>query len=248
MRLLLPLIALFAAASPALAQQPELPRWTVGALVIDRDAPYRELDENLLVVPLVRFEGERTYFRGLRGGVRLIQSPGYELAAFAQPRMDGYDSKDSPFLAGMADRRASLDLGLESKWTSDKFGVLELSVAADALDRSGGFEVAAGWTGLFRAGGWVFLPGAALRWQDASMVDYYYGVRTAEARLGRPAYSADSAVTPELSLLATRALGERWNLFARAGHTWLPSQVKDSPLVDRNGSTSLLVGIGYALD
>lgn len=248
MRLLLPLIALFAATSPALAQQPQAPRWTLGALVIDRDAPYRGLDEDLMVVPLVRFEGERAYFRGLRGGFRLIESPGYELAVFGQPRMDGYDSKDSPFLAGMADRRGSLDLGLASTWTSGKFGALELSVAADALDRSGGFEVAAGWTGQFRAGGWVFLPGATLRWQDASLVDYYYGVRTAEARLGRPAYSAGAAVTPELSLLATRALGERWNLFARAGHAWLPSQVTDSPLVDRNGSTSLLIGIGYALD
>jgi len=247
MRIPLTLIALFTV-TPALAQQPDAPRWTVGALVIDRDAPYRELDEDLIAVPLVRFEGERAYLRGLRGGLRLIQSPEYELAVFAQARLDGYDSEDSPFLAGMADRRVSLDLGISSTWISQKVGALELSVAADALDRSGGVELAASWTGRFGAGGWLFYPGASLRWQDASLVDYYYGVRTGEAQLGRPAYSADSAITPELSLLATRTLGERWNLFARAGHTWLPSEVRDSPLVDRNGSTSLLIGIGYALD
>ncbi|PZO08353.1 MAG: hypothetical protein DCF27_08690 [Lysobacteraceae bacterium] len=245
---ILTLIALTALAAPALAQQPETPRWTVGALVLDRDAPYRDLDDGLLAVPLVRFEGERAYLRGLRGGVRLVSSDTYELAVFGQARLDGYDSTDSPFLIGMSDRRASLDLGLASTWTSQTFGALELSVAADALDRSGGVEVAAGWTGLFRAGDWTFLPGASVKWQDASLVGYYYGVRGSEAIVGRPAYSPGSAVTPELSLLATRPLGERWNVFARAGHAWLPSEITNSPIVDRNGSTSLLVGIGYALD
>lgn len=242
------LIVLTALAAPAMAQQPEQPRWTVGALVLDRDAPYRQLDDGLLAVPLVRFEGERAYLRGLRGGVRLVSSDTYELAAFGQARLDGYESKDSPFLTGMADRRASLDLGLASTWTSQTFGALELSVAADVLDRSGGVEVAAGWTGLVRAGSWTFLPGASVKWQDASLLDYYYGVRGSEAIVGRPAYAADSAVTPEVSVLATRPLGERWNLFARVGHAWLPSEITNSPIVDGSGSTSVLLGIGYALD
>ena len=244
----IPLIVLLAATAPALAQQPDAPRWTLGALVIDRDAPYRDLDEGLLAVPLVRFEGERAYLRGLRGGVRLVESPGYELAVFAQARLDGYDSQDSPTLAGMADRRASLDLGVASTWTSQRRGTLELSAAADALDRSGGYELAATWTGRFAAGGWSLFPGASLRWQDEKMLDYYYGVRASEATPTRAAYAADSAVTPEVSLLATRTLGARWELFARASHAWLPSEVTDSPLVDRNGSTGLFVGIGYALD
>lgn len=242
------LIALLAFASPALAQQPEVPRWTVGALAIDRDAPYRGLDEDLLVVPLLRFEGERAYLRGLRGGLRLHQAGPWELGVFAQARLDGYDAKDSDFLAGMADRRPSLDLGLASTWTSRKLGALELSVAADALDRSGGYEVAASWNGLLRAGDWTFIPSATLRWQDGKMVDYYYGVRAGEAALGRPAYSPGSALTPEVSLLATRGFATRWNVFALVGHAWLPSQVSDSPIVAGDGSTSLMLGLGYALD
>jgi outer membrane protein len=248
MKKLLPAIALLAAASPALAQQPDVPRWTIGALVIDRNAPYRDLDEGLLVVPLVRFEGERAYLRGLRGGVRLAESPGHELSVFAQARLDGFDSDDSPYLAGMADRRASLDLGLASTWTSQRLGALELSAAADALDRSGGYELAASWTGRLAAGAWTFLPGVSVRWQDEKMVDYYYGVRPSEAVPGRAAYSADAALTPDVSVLATRQLGTRWSVFARASHAWLPSAVTDSPLVDRNGNTSLFLGVGYSLD
>lgn len=235
--------------TPAIAQQPDAPRWTFGVLVADRDAPYRGFDEGLLAVPLVRFEGERAFLRGLRGGWRLHQSEGYEFVAFGQVRMDGYDSKDSDFLTGMDDRRASLDLGLASTWTSQKFGALELSLAGDALDRSGGFEAGVSWNALFRAGGWTFIPGASVRWQDESLVDYYYGVRTDEALggiVGRPAYRGDSAVIPDVSLLATRALSPRWTLFARASHAWLPSEITNSPIVDDDGSTSLMLGLGWS--
>ncbi|MFY2763463.1 MipA/OmpV family protein [Arenimonas sp. MALMAid1274] len=242
------LFASLLAAAPVLAQEPDAPRWTFGVLAADRDAPYRDLDEDLLVVPLVRFEGEDFYLRGLRGAWRLSRSDRHELALFGQVRTDGYDSKDSDFLTGMDDRRMSLDLGIASTWTSPRFGALELSLAGDALDRSGGFEAAASWNALFRAGGWTFIPGVAVRWQDASLVDYYYGVRNDEAIAGRPAYEADSAVVPDVSLLATRPLSKRWTIFARASHAWLPSEISNSPIVDDDGSTGLMIGLGWSPD
>ncbi len=243
---LLPL-TLLCAAAPALAQEPP-PRWTVGVIAADRDAPYTGLDEDLLVVPLVRFEGERLYLRGLRAGWRLLDTPTYELALIGQARLDGYDARDSLFLTGMADRRASLDLGLASTWTSKKIGAIELSVAADALDRSGGTELAASWNLLFRAGGWTVVPGASLRWQNADLVDYYYGVRGSEAIVGRPAYTGDAALTPDVSVLATLPFAQRWTLFVRASHAWLPSEIADSPIVDDDRSTALFLGLGYSPD
>ncbi|GAB2663190.1 MipA/OmpV family protein [Arenimonas aestuarii] len=243
-------LALALAGTPALAQDaPEpQPRWTLGLLAIERDAPYRQLDEDLVVVPLVRFEGERFYLRGLRGGVVLAKDGGFEFGAFLQGRGDGYEAADSPFLAGMDDRDFSLDIGLAASWRVKRVGQFEASLATDMLDRSGGQEAALSWTGLVRAGGWRLLPGASLSWQSGDMVDYYYGVRPDEALVGRPAYSPGSALFPEVSLLATRPLGERWELFARVGHTWLPSEVTDSPLVDQDGRTSVILGLGYTFD
>lgn len=244
-------LALAAAlATPAAAQDaPEAqPRWTLGLLAIERDAPYRQLDEDLLVVPLVRYEGERVYLRGLRGGVVLAREEGFELGAFLQGRGDGYEAKDSPYLLGMDDREFSLDAGLAASWRVPRVGQFEVSLATDVLDRSGGQEAEVSWTGLVRAAGWQILPAVALKWQSSDMVDYYYGVRPDEALPGRRAYSPGSAIFPELSVLATRPLGERWQLFARAGYTWLPSEVTDSPLVDQDGRTSVIVGLGYTFD
>lgn len=227
------------------AARPGPPRWTVGLIAIERDAPYLGLDEDPLLVPLVRFEGEKVYLRGLRGGVRLVDMPAFELAAFAQARVDGYDARDSAFLAGMADRDRSLDLGVAADWRTP-FGALELALAHDALDRSGGAELALTWGLSRRLGRWSLLPALALRWQDADLVDYYYGVRADEATLARPAYAPGSAMTPELSLLATRPLSARWTLFARAGHSRYPDAIADSPVVGSDDGTSVMLGLGYS--
>ncbi len=247
MRNSLLLLALVIPAAPALAQaDTPPPRWTLGVLAIDRDAPYRDLNENPIVAPLVRYEGEKFFFRGTRGGVRLTKSDTYELTVFGQARLDGYNPKDSTFLTGMAKRKASLDLGVASTWTSQKIGQFELSVAADALNRSSGLEAALGWNGRFSAGGWTFIPGASVSWKNANLIDYYYGVRANEVLPGRAAYSGRSAVTPEVSMLATHKLGERWSLFARASHAWLPSAITDSSIVNSDSTTGLFLGVGYS--
>lgn len=241
------LAAALLATLPAHAQENEQPRWTVGLLAIDRDAPYRQLDEDLLIVPLLRFEGERVYLRGLRGGIVLVENEGFEFGPFLQGRGDGYDAADSPYLAGMRDRKFSLDAGVAARWRIPRVGQFEASLATDALGRSGGQEAELSYTALARAGGWTLLPSLALRWQSADMVDYYYGVRTDEAIVGRPAYAGESALVPELAVLVTRPLAGRWQLFARAAHTRLPSEVTDSPLVDQDSRTTVMVGVGYAL-
>ena len=252
MKLALPLLAALLAPALAHAQSddetpPAEPRWTLGLIAIERDAPYRQLDEDLLVVPLIRFEGERAYLRGLRGGFTLVERGPLEFSAFLQARGDGYEAKDSPFLAGMDDRRFSLDGGVALSWRVERIGQFEFSAATDLLDRSGGHEVDASWTGFLPAGKWRILPTVSLRWQSEDLVDYYYGVRSGEALPGRPAYAGDAALVPELSVLATRPIGKRWQLFARVGHSFLPSEITDSPLVDDDRRTSIILGLGYAL-
>ncbi len=224
------------------------PRWTLGLLALNRNAPYVGLDEDNYLVPLVRFEGERAYLRGLRGGWRVYNKGNFELAAIAQARLDGYDPDDSAFLAGMDERKFSMDLGMSADLRVKGVGNFEAAVVVDALDRSGGVETSLGWNGLVRAGSWFIIPGVSGRWQDASLVDYYYGVRADEALPGRPAYRPGAAFKPEVSVLVNRNFGSknRWSFFARAAHEYLPSTISNSPIVDGNGNTSIFIGLGYS--
>jgi outer membrane protein len=148
----------------------------------------------------------------------------------------------------MDERKFSMDVGASADWRVKGIGNFELAVVADALDRSGGVETSIGWNGLLRAGSWFIVPGVSGRWQDASLVDYYYGVTESEALPGRPEYRPGAAFKPEVSILANRYIGEsrRWSFFARAAHEWLPSNVSDSPIVQGDGNTSIFLGLGYS--
>ena len=248
MRILLPLVILLSLATPpALAQEPP-PRWTLGLLAANRDAPYVGLDEGLLFAPLVRFEGERFHIRGLRAGGELYENGGFGIDSFFQVRLDGYKAEDSPFLAGMDDRDFSLDGGLAAKWSNDKVGQFDLSVTTDLLGRSYGEEVQLSYSVLFRRFGWTFVPSLTLQWQDEDLLDYYYGVRDDEALPGRAAYRPGSAMTPQFLLLATHPLGERWSVFTYLGYSWFPSEITDSPIVEEDSRATVMLGLGYALD
>ena len=58
----------------------------------------------------------------------------------AQARLDGFNPRDIP-IAGLQDRRESVDLGAVLTLSGDA-GKLEFSALTDALDRSGGQELA----------------------------------------------------------------------------------------------------------
>ena len=135
---------------------------------------------------------------------------------------------------------------LAAGYRVEKVGQFDASWVTDVLDRSDGSEFELGYTALFRAGGFTFVPNLSVKFQDEDVVDYYYGVRPDEATAARPAYRGDSAVVPELSVTAMRELSPQWTLYARIGHAWLPSEITDSPIVDDDNRTVLGIGVGWS--
>lgn len=236
-------VALLCLSAGAVAQPP---RWSLAALAIWRDIPYRQADSDLLVVPAVQFEGERAYLRGLRLGWRAAGDRQLGLDLIAQARMDGYSADDSPFLAGMATRQRSLDAGLAGYWRTAA-GDLEASVVSDTLGRHRGQAAHLAWAWPVRRGPLLVRPELGLRWWSANLVDYYAGVRPGEARPDRPAWRGGSAVIAEAAVGAVLALDRRWSLFGRLGYERLPSGITDSPLIDRDQALVGLFGVSYGL-
>lgn len=211
---------------------------------IVRDTPYRQADDDSLLVPFVQYEGERVYFRGLNLGYRLNPGADIEVDVVARARLDGFEAEDSPVFAGMAERERSLELGAAARRSLGP-GQIEFSAFADALDRSGGQELDLAWRGDFGRGPFRVLPELALRWQSADLVDYYFGVRASEATAARPAYRAGSALVPRAALNLRAPLNGAWSVFARLSYDRLPDAVTDSPLVDRSSERRLFLGLVY---
>ncbi|MFN7784388.1 MAG: MipA/OmpV family protein [Lysobacterales bacterium] len=220
------------------------PTWSVGVMGIVRDTPYRQADSDNIVVPFVGYEGERVYFRGLNLGWKLDPTADVQVELIARARLDGFEAKDSPVFAGMAERERSLELGASASRALGP-GRIEFAAFTDALDRSGGQELDLMWRGDFGRGPFRVQPEAGLRWQSEDLVDYYFGVRADEATTLRPAYRAGSALVPRVAVNALAPLGGQWSLFARLSYDDLPAEITDSPLVDRGSERRAFIGLVY---
>ncbi|TWI00331.1 outer membrane protein [Luteimonas cucumeris] len=211
-------------------------------------------DTRTYVVPTIAYEGERVFFRGINGGVHLLQRDGFELDAIVAVRLDGWDAEDldATRLAAvgidralLSDRDAGLDAGLELAWTG-RAGKISLSAKGDIINASGGVEVALDYRSAFRVGPGLLTPHVGVSHWSGGLSDYYYGTLPEEEKRGVPRYRPGSAVVPEVGLGYLQRLRDRWLFVAAVDYRWLPSSIVDSPLVDDDSGGVPSVFFGFS--
>ncbi len=156
-RLALPLVTgLLVSATGAWAQQPpgkgkpDDLNWGVGLAVMSAQKAYRGMDRETRVLPLLSFENQ--YIK--LGGPNLdIKLPGLTLSESQRLKFGltvklfggsgGYDASDSPFLAGMAERKDGIWAGVKTEWENPLADV-KLEWLADASGNSKGQRVVLG--------------------------------------------------------------------------------------------------------
>ncbi len=217
----------------------------VGAGLLVSSKPYEGVDSKIYPIPMFGYEGERLYLRGVGGGYRLFHKGGWSLGPVLQPRFDGYEEDDSHELAGMDDRDLTLDGGVGLTWLND-WGLIGVSWVTDLFGKHDGQEVELSYTAVLSRFGCDFIPSVGLRYKTDKLVDYYYGVKTDEARAGRPAYEADDATDPFVRLAVRHKLVGKWSLLGALQYEWFDSEIKDSPIVDKSQDVSFVAGVLYS--
>lgn len=246
---LLPLVlALLAPA--ALAQAPGggsgKPPVTVGMGAVFPTTPYKGVrTPPATAVPFVNLNLGRFFLQGVTAGYRLTAHPLASTAVVAQPRFQSYSSGDSDYLAGMGNRNRTAEAGLtfSSRWGRWQFSSRAVS---DVLGVHEGQEVDAGLSVQFGGPGVTVAPGVGVSWQSAPLVDYYYGVRTGEARPDRPAYDGSAATNQYARLLVRYRFARRWAVLALGKVTRLDDAIHDSPLVNRRHVGSGVFALTYS--
>lgn len=237
--------AALCSAGAALAQPTTESPWGVGLGVSVKQKAYAGMDTSTTVIPLLSYENRWIRFAGPLLDVKLPTQGPVALSLRARYAFeDGYEASDAPVLSGMADRKYSVWLGASALWRSD---VADLSAEwlADASSHSKGQRLRLAVEKSWRMGSFTVAPRLAVQWNDRKSVDYYYGVRTSEARAGRPAYSARAATHTELGLRTAYAWAPQHSMYLDLSATRLGSAVTDSPLVDRSTETALRLGYLY---
>lgn len=235
---------LAATAFAAGAQDSRMLGTTLGAAVLWENDLYRDLDAAVAAYPFVTWRAGRFFLRGPGLGVELWSDDAWKVDVFGQWRFDGYEAEDSDFLAGMEDRRETLDAGLAVQRRLGDLGRIDVSVSTDALGRHDGQEIELQWRYPLRR----VEAQLGARWQSDALVDYYFGVEDSEAVPGRPAYRPGSALTWSFGLTTAVPLGKRWFGFVGASVDLLPGSIKDSPIVDGSTRTRVFAALAWRFD
>ena len=218
----------------------------VGAGVIGRSSPYVGSDTNVLkAIPAITYNGERLQWLGPAVQYGFAGTGRWRIAASASYRIGVYEEDDSPALAGLGDRDGTLMAGLAFRYELPAGVNLSLNYQHDVLDRTGGAESTIRLSKGFQAGRWRIAPQIQANWMSANLVNYDYGVPSIAATASRPAYSTGSAMSYNTGFTSFVELTESWRLMLNLSVEFLPTEIKNSPIVDDDRVVQGFAAITY---
>jgi outer membrane protein len=256
---LLSLLALIApgavAQSPARGDNGEPPRgqgWSLGAGVMAREGIYGGEGSYVLPLPLVGYEGEHFYLRGISGGYHAIDSKYFsldaELSANPGVRSDDFDAAE---LAAngvnrdfLEDRDWGMSAGLVATLRSP-VGELKIEARTDITDVSGGQEYGVAYKYPISLGRTLVSPTVGVQFQSEKMANYYFGTLDTEVARGVADYKPGSFAVPHAGLSVVRPLNDKWTIFGAADYRITPDEMKASPLIDgsKDGFASVVFAV-----
>lgn len=229
---------------PAHADTSKDSQWGLGATVGFDRKPYRDVDDKAQVLPLILYENRWVRVVGPTLDLKLLTREDVSVGLRLRYSGEGYEADDSPYLRGMAERKASFWLGGTASWRTG-WATLSAEVLGDASRESKGKRASLGIERSFNSGDFEFTPRLAVHRVDGKYVDYYYGVRADEATAVRPSHAGSASTNVEAGLRIGYSLAPRHRLSLDLSTTRLGSGIKDSPLVERSRQDGARVSYLY---
>ena len=245
--------AAFAAAGTDNGPQGGAPLLSLGLGTVVSTTVYAGEDRRIMPVPLVSYESKRFFWRGISGGVHLVDLDGFSVDATLSARFSGVKRKDFGVneLAQrginrdlLDNRKDGLDLGIAATWGGD-FGELEAGVKGDASAASKGYEAHLKYGYPVQMDATRITPHVGVALMSKKLSNYYFGTMASEVARGVVDYKPGSAAVPTLGIEVMHPLSGQWMLLGGVSYKVLPKKITDSPLVkkDTNGSASLFLGV-----
>lgn len=227
--------------------------WGLGLGTVLSPSIYAGEDLRVLPLPLVTYEGERFFLRGISGGVHLLKRDSFTVDGILSYRTDGIDRDDFGVSelaerginrALLSDRDNGIDLGFLANWRGE-MGQLDLGIKTDVSSASKGHEAILKYGYPFQWGRTSLVPNAGVSFMSKQLSNYYYGTLPEEVARGVINYKPGSTTIPSLGLSVIRPLDTNWVVIGNATYKFLPNKITNSPLVeeDKDGSLSVFLGV-----
>lgn len=219
-------------------------QFALGAAAAITQRPYKGMEAEFEVIPLIDLVAGNFYFRGKGFGYEVYGDCFWTVALVGEIRPSVYEDDDDNYLDGMRDRDMTLDGGVSVNMDFEAFDA-SVTYLTDLFSKHQGQEVRLTLSRVERCGDLVLRPSVGVSYFNSNFTDYYYGVRSKEARANRPVFDCGDAVNWFASISANYQLNCNWSLFGAFSYEWLPSEITKSPVVNRDYSTSIMAGLLY---
>ena len=230
---LLALGVLIATSATAVQAESKL---TLGAGVGIVEHPYKQYDHDLYPVPVINYEGDNFWFRGLGGGYYLWNDGTDQLSVMGywSPMYFKPGDSDNSQLRKLDKRKSTVMAGV-SWMHHTQYGSLRTALSGDILDNSNGVVWDTAWVYRYTNGGLTLTPGIGVEWNSENQNQYYYGVSHHEAaKSGLRSYDPSNSWNPYLELTANYRFANSWSVYGTARYTRLSDEITDSPMVDKS--------------
>lgn len=189
-------------------------------------------------------------------GYQITVQDNWQFDVILKAYIDSYEpveilkNQDIPQLSDLDERDFTVGLALRySRFFDNAIFTIDFATARTGKDEQGdytsGFIVDSFYSYLIPYRNWDVYLGAGITYYDQALIDYYIGIDADEVTSSRPLYNADSSFRAQLEIYAQYPLSQSWSFNVGVTQSFYSNSVKQSPLVDKNKLTDLMVGVLY---
>lgn len=190
---------------------------------------------------------------GAEIGYQLVVTPKWEIDIISKVYIEEYRpnsiirdaGKDIPTLNGLKNRENGKGLGV--RYTRyHRNAALSVDFATlNPLSSANGWVFDVFYSYLIPYRNWDIYLSTGLTRYSEKVMDYYYGVNSDEVTPARALHQAKAGYRVQFELFAQHPLTEAWSFTGGITQTRYSSSIKDSPLVDTQNLTQVMLGVLY---
>lgn len=208
--------------------------------------PFIGVDDQDTSLIYLSYRYKRFYIEGLDIGLNVWQQDKLKLDVLATPRfyevepafaangeLDGLDKTGQSYFAGIS-----------AQYQTDTL-VYTLQILHDLVESDGNEIVLQAGHAIEITGDFRLIPSVGVTYQDAQLVDYFYGVQAHEVRAGRPQYTGQASLNYNVTLNASAKITSSIELLGQLRYERLGDGITDSPIVDEDAILSVTLGAVY---
>ena len=210
--------------------------------------PFVGVDDQDTSLIYLRYRYKDFYIEGLDIGYQFYDKNNVSINLLATPRFYEVEAAfaDKGELDGIDRTRPTYFAGISAQYQTQP-ALFTLQVLTD-VQESDGNEIIVAASKAFKPYKSLNLsPTIGITYQDAALVDHFYGVQANEVRTGRPEYGGNASTNYHLSLTAIWDASKHIQLLGQVKYEVLGSGITDSPIVDEDSITTAVVGFVYRI-